>query len=450
MEWLNLLHPAVKQLIKQAGKIAAIKRTPIYFVGGIVRDLMLGNPPTDIDIVAQGDAIALANELCRQFGGQVYPHHRFGAAKWRLTADAWDKLAPGYARNDAPDEIDFMTARAESYPQPTELPNVQPSHINDDLNRRDFTINALAIRLDNSQQMEILDLHGGIADLKDKVVRVLHDGSFIDDPTRILRAYRFAQRLDFEVESHTSQLIHDALPLLGRVSGKRIQNEMVASLKEPHPADQIRRLNDNFVLIHIHPELRWHEGMSPAFDYAAELCRQPMWQAALNEDDQMVINFLLWMYPHPLYAQKAVASRLRVRKNTQDDIIATRNLLATLSSTSAQQPSEIAQIIKNISSRPRALVTSSAIAAANRHRRIVDWIDAFQAEWRHLRPALNGNDLLEMGAPAGEKIGDALAALLSARIDGLVANGKEEREFVRQWLKDNHPQITPPSAEGEG
>jgi tRNA nucleotidyltransferase (CCA-adding enzyme) len=212
---------------------------PVYIVGGFVRDLLLGRPSLDFDIVAEGDAIALARALARKHGGRVTAHKRFGTAKWFLGGSPW----AGYQSSSsepsdrrAPDFIDLITARLEFYEHPGALPGVEHGSIRHDLHRRDFTINTLALRLDGRHFGELHDYYGGKADLERGLVRVLHSLSFADDPTRMLRAIRYEQRHGFTIESRTLQLMDEARPLMARLSAERIRHELNLFFDEPTAA----------------------------------------------------------------------------------------------------------------------------------------------------------------------------------------------------------------------
>jgi tRNA nucleotidyltransferase (CCA-adding enzyme) len=211
---VNNLSPAVWSLIQAVSQVASELNLALYFVGGLVRDLLLNVKAKDIDMVVEGDAIALVRRMREQYGGSIRSHAQFGTAKWLLTVDAWQRLASveqsASDEQPAPDEaapgelpmvIDFVTARSEFYTQPSALPEVERGSIKLDLHRRDFTINTLAIRLDGAHFGELSDFYGGLRDLEAKLIRVLHSLSFIDDPTRILRAVRLEQRLGFQIEA---------------------------------------------------------------------------------------------------------------------------------------------------------------------------------------------------------------------------------------------------------
>ena len=278
---------AVAELINVIARQADEHGVALYLVGGPVRDLLLGRAISDIDFVIEGDAIAFAGDLSRSYGGTIQAHRPFGTAKWRLDARAAAKLSLSHAV--IPDHIDLAMARSEHYAHPTALPLVSPAKIDQDLFRRDFSINALAIQLSPLQEFgRLLDPYEGHPDLRGGLIRVLHDASFIDDPTRILRAARFARRLGFEVEAHTADLMRAALPMLGRVTGPRLRNEIDMILLEAHPGDVLLRLRKLGALRSIHSAFR----ISKRLPALLESCLQdsPPWQ----EGEVVDLRSLRW------------------------------------------------------------------------------------------------------------------------------------------------------------
>ena len=265
----KILPPAQVILIKLVSQIALENRLALYIVGGFVRDLLLEKPSMDFDLVVEGDAIALAKALRSRFGGRVTKHDRFRTAKWfidknhpRLIKEYQEFFEGGEATlllEELPATLDFVTARTEFYTHPTALPMVEPSSIKLDLHRRDFTINTLAIRLDGTHYGELHDYWGGLSDLRRGLIRVLHSLSFVDDPTRILRAIRFEQRFHFRIEERTLQLIIDARNLLSRVSGDRIRHELDLIFVEERVLAMLDRLQELGMFEYIHPELCWDE-----------------------------------------------------------------------------------------------------------------------------------------------------------------------------------------------
>ena len=239
----------------------------------------MDRPSQDFDLVVEGDAIALAQALAKQFGGRITSHARFGTAKWHIHKPVVrGKLDIGFAhplsaatpdlQADLPDSLDFVSARTEFYTYPTALPTVERGSIKLDLHRRDFTINTLALRLDGHHYGELHDYWGGLSDIRHGVVRVLHSLSFIDDPTRILRAVRFEQRFAFAIEKRTLDLLLEANSLLGKVSGDRLRHELDHILSELNVVRMLARLQELGLLTVIHPALVWDEWLADRFAFA--------------------------------------------------------------------------------------------------------------------------------------------------------------------------------------
>ncbi|NLF13445.1 MAG: CBS domain-containing protein, partial [Anaerolineaceae bacterium] len=263
------------ELLQQASAMAQEMGYGLYVVGGFVRDLLLGERNLDLDLVVEGDAIRLARRLARRVGARTRSHGRFGTAKIVLEGREAEFGIPS---------LDFATARLEFYAHSAALPEVEQSSIKADLHRRDFTINTLAIRLDSDHYGKLLDFYGGEQDLQDRVVRVLHSLSFIEDPTRIMRAVRFEQRLGFHIEPRTAELIENALPMLSRVTGERVRHEMLLILAEDEPEHALNRLDELGVLEQIHPRLASDEGTARLFARLREEVATGRWdvQAAEN------------------------------------------------------------------------------------------------------------------------------------------------------------------------
>ena len=227
---LKKLSPQFKKILKVSSTVANSYGFKIYLVGGVVRDLLLEGGIFDLDIVVEGDAIKFAKELSRKLGAEFQKHHVFGTAT---------VCFDGY-------KIDFATARTEKYTHWGALPKVKPATLTQDLLRRDFTINAMAISLNKDDYGKLIDLFDGLGDLKKGLIRVLHPNSFLDDPTRILRAIRFEQRFCFKIEKETSVLMKDALAesIFRRISPHRLRDEIVLILKEPKPYRYIKRIKE--------------------------------------------------------------------------------------------------------------------------------------------------------------------------------------------------------------
>ncbi len=298
------LTPAQHHLLRLIGREVDRLDYTVYVVGGFVRDLLLDGQTErilslDMDIVIEGDAIKFADQMEALYGGRVVRHKRFHTAKWLLDDPdhpvRWDLLFADMAEppgEDAslPGHLDFVTARTEFYTAPSVLPTVQSSSIKLDLHRRDFTINTLAVCLNPNRWGELLDTYGGLNDLEQGLVRVLHSLSFVDDPTRILRAVRYEQRFDFTIEPRTLELLVDALDLLEKVSPARIRHEIERILQEKKPEKVLRRLDELGVLAHLHPDLHASERL------AAQFTRLRAARSAPDADPALVEEYIERLY----------------------------------------------------------------------------------------------------------------------------------------------------------
>lgn len=440
--------PELWALVRVVGQTAAHLQMAVYLVGGLVRDLLLEKRPSDLDIVVEGDAILLAEELCRRFGGEVNSHGRFGTAGWSLRRGSHEaildeQLALGAATSDVsadethsrmavPDRIDFVSARKEFYKRPTALPDVEPGSIKLDLHRRDFTINTLAIRLDGDYLGQLLDFYGGRRDLRRGLIRVLHSLSFIDDPTRILRAVRLEQRLGFAIEENTADLIGAALPLLDRVSGERIRREIELSLNEAARAEVMERLDDLGALKQLHPDLSWSATAAAVFERIPVLAADPIWSEIYRSGPPEFFYFAAWLAPFPRPVAETLGERLRVRRATIDDLLSVARLCAALPELPDDaQPSAIVRLLAPHA--PRAWLVARAL---NLCTRCNIWLDRYVADWRHVRPSVTGDDLRRAGLPPGPFYTRILDRLLNARLDGEIQDDVAERALLDSLLAE--------------
>jgi len=425
------LSEALWGLVQVVGDVASTMDMPLYFVGGLVRDLVLEKSATDIDMVVEGDAIALVRRLRRRYGGATRSHAQFGTAKWLLSPSVWGMVAPKAPSHSLPQAIDFVTARTEFYTRPSALPEVERGSIKLDLHRRDFTINTLAIRLDGAHMGELLDFYGGRRDLESRKIRVLHSLSFVDDPTRILRAVRLEQRLGFVIESRTAELIGNALHMLNRVTGDRLRNEIEMCLQEGSRVATMARLAELGVLAHIHPGLIWKKQTAGAFQQAETLSATSRWSSVLDEQSPAFIYFAIWLIPHSSSVRSEVMRRLKVRKTTREDVLAIVSVLHELSQIPQNaRPSQIVAVLRPYPS--RVLLVARAIV--NPEAQHSDYLDRYQEEWSTVRTELDGNYLLNMGLEEGPLIGSLLERLLAARLDGEISGVKEERNLLDELL----------------
>jgi tRNA nucleotidyltransferase (CCA-adding enzyme) len=406
-----------------------------YFVGGLVRDLLLGNPIVDVDMVIEGDAIPLARRLATDLGGRVRTHKRFGTAKWLLSQRVWQQVANHVPADDLPPSVDFVTARTEFYTYPTALPQVERSSIKQDLHRRDFTINTLAIRLDPDHWGELLDFYGGEADLHDGVIRVLHSLSFVDDPTRMLRAARLESRIGFHLDPRSEELIAEGLPLLKRVSGDRIRHELEQIFHEPEPERALCRLDELGVLAQIHSGLHCDKWLCKKYQTLREHLDAGRWMLdtsywKLDADDTPFIYLALLAYRLDDEGLEELITRLKVGRDDAEELRLLPNLKSALPQLGkARWPSAVYRLLQPYPAR----ILAVAWVATNR-KRLQERLLRYQTEWRLVEPEISGDDLKGMELRPGPLFGRLLGALRDARLDGKVGTREEEMALLERLL----------------
>jgi len=413
------------ELLKQASNLAQELGYPLYVVGGFVRDLLLGEPTLDMDLVVEGDAIRLARRLAQQIGARTRSHRRFGTAK---------VILEGREAEFGVSALDFATARLEFYPSSAALPEVESSSIKADLHRRDFTINTLAIRLDSGHYGRLLDFYGGERDLKDGLIRVLHSLSFIEDPTRIMRAARFEQRLGFVIEPRTAELIDNALPMLSRVTGERIRHELYLILREQEPERVLCRLDALGVLAHIHPRLACPENIWELFDRLRQTLAAGEWEVPTEEGGRPRPGYYLALLTYPFSPSdlEALTGRLRIFRN---DLILLRQVhdLRAMEA-DLDRPDlanhEIDHLLRHTSS-PALLIGWLATPSARARDRL--W--RYEHELRRVQPVVDGEYLKALGLKPSPLFRRLLNAVRDARLDGQVHTEEEEKALIARLLE---------------
>lgn len=387
--------------------------TPVYLVGGVVRDWIIGRDNTDLDIVIAGDAIAFAYAMQQEYGGSVLPHDRFGTAKWTTNNG----------------EIDFVTARSERYAEPAALPTVTAGSMEDDLRRRDFTINALALRLDGDHVGEIVDLFGGIADLERGIVRVLHENSFIDDPTRIFRAIRYERRLRFEIEPQTLGWLLRDKGGIARLSGDRVRHEIAYLLEEPLRIAMLTRLAELGVLAEIVAGLKWEADWGELFQAYAET--EPIWGVQVDWE----IYLLLWVMRLDSNVRGAVFERLNVGKKVRESAENAATITNTLQTISSDAPpSQITFTLDRFRNDETALLIAYLLTNNEQH---AAWLKLYQTTWRNVRAPLTGDDLRRMSLRPSPLFREILNGLRGSVLDGEVMDGERSAEYVRNFVNSS-------------
>jgi len=395
-------------LLRSAGEIASTAGAPAteaYLVGGPVRDLVLGRPLSDIDMTVVGNGPRFAEVLAAEVGGKVTAESEFGTAKLQ---------APGAS-------VDIATARQETYAAPAALPDVESAGIVEDLGRRDYTANAMAIALTPDNWGTLVDNHGGMGDASMRRLRVLHDGSFADDPTRILRGLRYEARLGFTVEPHTLGLMSRDAAYLGKLSASRVRAEIERVLEEPALHDILRRAEERGVLAGIDPALRVAPAALRAMEGIARrgapgypLLFLALIAASLTETET-----------------EALALRLDPPREWADVLATAPRFLgvATILENGEVTRSEIVDLLSPF---PQALLEAQSELAPRTRR--ADRIRDYLGTLRHVRPECSGDDLLAVGVPQGPLVGRLLDELRRARLDSAVRSKEEELALVHRRL----------------
>lgn len=419
-----------KTLLMSVAEQANLLKLPAYIVGGFVRDLLLKRPSQDFDIVLEGDAIEFADQLVSTFGGRAVVHKRFGTAKWILSENREEILAALGIENVGewalPEHLDLISARTEFYDHPAALPVVERSSIKMDLHRRDFTINTLALRLDGEYLGQIFDFWGGYDDLMQKEIRVLHALSFVDDATRMLRAVRFAERFDFEIETRTLSLLRASLPLIDQLSGARIQHELDLIFQESKVFEIMQSLQNLGILAAIHPELAW----SAIQQKRVQLIAEHIEDSSLNLKDLQTSIWLLWLEVYPDQTISTISKRLRLTARVVERVRQTAQLRKLLPAIQQMKPS---QITKKLTGYPEIVLRT--VIFSNEDQAQVQPVRDYLDNYRRVRAYTTGADLKARGLPPSPRYDTLLSELHTAWLDGKINTYEEEIALLERLLK---------------
>jgi len=383
---------------------AEINRLTLYVVGGSVRDLLLERTLLDVDLTLEADAPTLAQSV----GADLPDVECVVHSAFRTTT----LKGSGF-------RLDVATARAETYRRPGALPSVRPGSLQDDLLRRDFTVNAMALALTGSHAGGIIDPFDGRADLEAGFLRVLHEDSFRDDATRILRGARYESRLGFRLERRTLRWLKRDVRYLETISGSRIRAELIRVLREPQPERILLRLQRLGALAAIHPTLSFVSRRARAFASLRKMRRQPPATAYLA--------LLAW----GLAAEEAtaLAARLALTRRETEAVRAVPEAKALERELSRKvKPSRAVELLSPL---PPASVWALAASAPGQARQHAM---RYLQRWRYVKPSLDGRALLALGAREGPALGQALRRLKAARLDGEVRTHREEERLARVLL----------------
>ena len=407
-------------LLKKIGKIADKMGFTAYTVGGFVRDAILGSENMDVDIVVEGLGVNFAQELASKLGGRCTPHKKFATAI--LVLDDGFKL-------------DIATARTEFYEFPTALPTVELSSIRYDLYRRDFTINAQAVNLNPEHFGDLVDFFGGLQDIKQGIIKVLHNLSFVDDPTRIFRAVRFETRFGFKIDKQTEHFLDNALQLgvLEKITTHRVREELILVLSESNPWAGVQRLDQLKVLKRLHPKLNADHKMEHLFNKSREVL---VWFELLYHDDSPCSWLIYFMaLTHKLTASELSEFGEHIKLNKKHLAILNqlhkKNTLISrrLATTNEINDSEIYHLLHQI---PLEILLHNMSMAKNELLR--KRISRYLTDLKKVDIAVTGNDLKKFGVPPGPQFKALLLEVISQKLDGKVQSRDDELKLVSRLL----------------
>jgi tRNA nucleotidyltransferase (CCA-adding enzyme) len=428
-KYFEAIPKELRDLIGKIREQALAQGLKVYLVGGFVRDLILAVENLDLDIVVEGDGIKFAEHFVKPQGGRIIVHKHFGTATVLLPYGI---------------KIDFSSARKETYPKPAHLPVVSPGSLKDDLLRRDFTINAMAISLSDGA---VVDYFGGQDDLRNKKIRVLHDLSFKDDPTRILRGIRFEQRFNFSIEPKTLKLLKEAIKLrmLEKVQPHRTRDDLVLVLKENNPLANINRIKQLVGFKFIHPKLKL---TLKSRRYLKSLEKEIKWfnknypqRRGLDAWLIYLIGLLDSLSPQEI---RDVCEKFGLRKGEEKRLLGpkqvTRKFIVDLSNPKIK-PARIFALLN-----PLSYETVIALRAKYKNLALKRHIADFLEIYNGMCIFVSGDDLHCLGLSPGPRYQEIFTLVLNAKLNGEVENKEEELLLIKKLLGEIPP--APPTARG--
>ncbi|MEX1299443.1 MAG: CBS domain-containing protein [Desulfotignum sp.] len=395
----------------------------IYVVGGFVRDLLLHRKVDDIDIVVEGDGIAFARHVGEKLKCRVNTHKKFGTAVIIFS----DHL-----------KVDVASARLEYYDFPAALPIVEKSSIKRDLARRDFTINTLALSLNAQTFGTMIDYFGASRDLKDKTIRTIHNLSFVEDPTRIFRAIKFANRFGFEIGKVTANLIRNAMKVdcFKHLSGLRVLSELKQILSEENPIPAIHSMTDFGLEKVIHPRL---EIIPVTYQMLESANKTLVWHDLLYVEERYprwAVYFMVLLNRCTFKVSEQICDRLMIPAGERQLLLETRykaeNRLSFIESNHPVSRQELYWALINFNT-----VFILYIMALTKNEAVRKDISNFYTDYRHVKPRIQGRDLIKIGVKPGPAFTKILNEVLNARLDGNLDTREKEITFAKAFAREN-------------
>jgi len=432
----RILPKKIMNLLHAIGLDANRRRYRAFVVGGFVRDMLLGRKNFDIDIVIEGDAIAFGKRIADLFKGSLVAYPKFGTST--VVMD-WPKGVRKCGGAEAKFKIDFATARKESYEKPAALPTVLFSSLKDDLQRRDFTINAMAASLNRKSFGQLIDFFGGERDLEKGVIKVLHDASFIDDPTRIFRAVRFEQRFGFHIDKYTEGHIKNAIRegMFSRTQHYRIRDELILILKEEEPIKAILRMKELHEMRFIHGKILVRKSTGVLF---AKIKSAVRWYARSvfrrRHIDLWLLYLLALLERLSIAETKAVCEKFAFRRGDRMRIISARKNCRKAQralSRKLLRPSEVYNILE-----PLTFEEILFIRAKAKKKVVLSRITDFFTLYNRTKVKISGKDIMRLGVKPGPLYRKLLSETLHKKLDGEVKSKKEEIEYVKKLTGEGY------------
>ncbi|MFC1708530.1 CCA tRNA nucleotidyltransferase [Candidatus Omnitrophota bacterium] len=418
---LNKLPAQLSNIIFLSRNLAKIQKVGVYLVGGFVRDILLGVDNFDLDIVVEKDGIDFAYKLSRVLDAHVIKHRAFGTA----TITTKEGL-----------KIDLTTSRREFYPEPAVLPVVSEGTIEDDLFRRDFTINAMACHIDFEKFGEFVDISGGLKDLRAGCVRFLHERSFIDDPTRIIRAVRFEQRFRFSIDKKTLGFIKQAkkFNMLEKVQKHRIRDEIVLIFKEPDAYKVLNRLKQIYNLTFIEKSVKLNKDLKHSFNAIDKAC---IWfQGNFPQRrslDIWLMYLIVFFQSLGLRSLNNFISKYAFHRGDSKRIISFKKNFSKINGRLSRKNLSAIKLHKILHSLSYEVVIL-ALAMSGKKKAKFKIRDYFLRH-HHKKICITGDDLLSLGVKPGPRFRQIFQIVFRKKINAEIHTREEELALVRKIIK---------------